>query len=98
MKLIIGDVVTLAIPMLGHNPGARGVVYEVYEDFDIPGRQGASIIFENGNYDGFSAEEQEIFLNEENVFPYQKKKFYKFENVLKLMQDYRNGYWDEIFV
>ena len=67
MNLKVGDVVTLALELLGCKPGTRGVVYDVYQDFDDPSKQGASIIFENGNYDGFSAEEQIIFLFPEYV-------------------------------
>lgn len=98
MNLKVGDVVTTALEVLGCNPGTRGVVYEVYEDFDDPEKTGASIIFENGNYDGFSAEEQDIMLNEEKVayVPFRIRE-YKFENVLKLTQDFKNGVWDEIF-
>jgi hypothetical protein len=95
MKLQVGDVVTLNTPMLGCQKGTRGVVYEVYQDFDESAKTAASIIFENGEYDGFSAEEQEVFLNEEKVFPYQKRD-YKFENVMKLSEDFRNGYWDDV--
>ena len=97
-NLKVGDVVTLAMPMLGGNPGMRGVVYDVYNDFDDYDKEGASIIFENGNYDGFSYEDQQTFLNEENVFPYQKKRFYEFSSVMKLTEDFKAGYWDEIFV
>jgi len=98
MKLKVGDVVTTALEVLGCSPGTRGVVYEVYQDFDDPKKTGASIIFENGNYDGFSAEEQEIMLNEEKVMyiPFYLRD-YKFENVVKLTQDYEKGLWDEIF-
>lgn len=97
MKLVTGDVVTLTMSMLGCKPGTRGVVYDVYEDFDDSTKQGASIIFENGEYDGFSFEDQQLFLHEENVFPYQKK-FYEFINVMKLSQDFNAGYWNDIFV
>ena len=98
MELKIGDVVTTTTPLLGCNTGTRGVVYEVYQDFDDPDKQGASIIFENGNYDGFSYEEQQIMLNEEKVMhiPFLVRE-YKFENVMKLSKDYKNGFWDDIF-
>jgi len=96
MKLNVGDVVTLAIPMLGCNTGTRGVVFEVYEDFDDSSKQGAQIIFENGDYDGFSYEEQQMYLNEETVFPYQKRHDYVFENVITVSRDFRNGYWDDV--
>ena len=97
MNLTVGDVVALNMPMLGCEIGTRGVVYETYEDFDNKNLKGASIIFENGNYDGFSVEEQGVFLVKENVFPYQKKP-YEFSNVMKLTEDFIEGYWDQIFV
>lgn len=98
MELKIGDVVTTSVDILGCKPGTRGVVYETYPDFDIPGKTGASIIFENGEYDGFSVHDQGMFLNEELVqyIPFYIKD-YKFTNVMKLSQDYRNGFWGEIF-
>jgi len=98
MNLNVGSVVTLAMPMLGCKPGTRGVVFNLYPDFDDPKKKGAQIIFENGNYDGFSAEDQDTFLNEENVryIPFYIRE-YKFENVLKVSKDFREGLWDEIF-
>lgn len=98
MKLKVGDVVTLAMPMLGCTPGTRGVIYDIYEDFDDPRREGVCVIFENGEYDGFSFEEQNLFLNNETVTftPFFVKE-YKFENVMKLSQDFKRGLWDDIF-
>jgi len=98
MELRVGDVVTLNTDMLGCTPGTRGVVYETYPDFDIPGKTGASIIFENGEYDGFSIRDQDLFLNEESVryIPFYLRD-YKFTNVMKLSQDFRDDLWGEIF-
>ena len=98
MKLKVGDVVTTAMPLLNCGTGTRGVVYEVYQDFDDSDKQGASVIFENGDYDGFSYEDQQIMLNEEKVtyIPFWVRE-YKFKNVMKLTQDYERGTWDEIF-
>ncbi len=105
MGLKVGDVVTLAIPMLGCNPGSRGVVINTYEDFDQhvsamgdPDKVGVQVIFENGEYDGFSVEEQGIYFNEEQVeyVPFYVLD-YKFTNVMKVTEDFNNGFWDEIF-
>ena len=98
-KLKVGDVVTLAMPMLECNPGTRGVIYDVYKDFDDPNKRGVSIIFENGKYDGFSHEDQQVFLNEEHVqyVPFYIND-YKFTNVMRLSKDYKNGLWDEVFI
>ena len=92
----LGDVVTLNTPMLDCRPGTRGVVFNIYQDFDDKSKQGVQIIFENGNYDGFSYDDQKYFLKEEKVFPYQKLP-YEFTNVIKLSQDFKKGYWDNIF-
>jgi len=93
----VGDVVTNKIKVLGNDPETRGVVYEIYADFDDPREQGVSVIFKNGEYDGFSHEDQKLFLNEESVpVPYWIRD-YQFTNVMKLSQDFRNGFWDEIF-
>lgn len=98
MQLDIGNVVTLKVDMLGNTPGTRGVVYDLYPDFDDSSKNGVSIIFENGDYDGFSIEEQELFLDKDNVINISNKvKDYKFENVMKLSRDFDNGLWDEIF-
>jgi len=98
MELTVGDVVTTRLEVLGCKPGTRGVVYETYPDFDIPGKMGASIIFENGDYDGFSIKDQELFLKEEHIqyIPFYIRD-YKFTNVMKLSRDFRNDFWGEIF-
>ena len=94
----VGDVVTLKCYCLGNPIGTKGVIFNEYEDFDVPNRMGVTIIFENGNYDGFSVEEQEVFLEKKEMkYISQKIISYKFENVMKVSDDYRNGCWDEIF-
>lgn len=98
MELQIGDVVTLTTNLLGNEKNTKGVVYDLYPDFDYIGKLGASIIFENGEYDGFSLEEQERFLKKENIkyIPFYIRE-YNFKNVMNLSQDFENGFWDEIF-
>ena len=39
MKLEVGDVVALNMPMIGCEIGTRGVVYETYQDFDDKKKQ-----------------------------------------------------------
>ena len=98
LNLNIGDIVVLKVEMLGNTPGTRGVIYDKYPDFDIPNANGVSIIFENGDYDGFSVEEQDIFLTKEKTFDVSDKiKNYKFENVMKVSRDFDNGLWNEVF-
>jgi len=94
----IGDVVTLTLDCLGNSPGTRGVVFNRYPDFDDMNKMGVQIIFENGEYDGFSYEDQQVFLKREDVqyIPFSIRE-YKFENVTKMSLQFKNGYWDEIF-
>jgi len=86
----VGSLVRLDVPCLGNGVGTVGVCYEVYE---LGGCQGYSFIFENGRYDGFSPDECESFLTEVGSYPLT----YKFENVIKLDRDFRNGKFDLIF-
>ena len=95
MNLNVGDVVELKISCLGNLSRTKGVVFNIYQDFDDNSKFGAQIIFENGNYDGFSTSDQEFFLkelkNEMNEYS-----DYQFTNVNKVSQDFKNGFWDKI--
>lgn len=88
----VGDVVKLTLPLLGNNRGTIGICYETYVLGD---HIGASFIFENGNYDGFSPEEQKEMLeylgNENNISDY------RFTNVMKLSQDFETDYFKFTF-
>lgn len=88
---MIGAVYKLKRAMLGNPKGTIGFVYEEYPDFDDKSKLGVSIIFKNGRYDGFSAKEQEDYLE----FCYFDMGYanYNFENVGKLSQDFHSGYW-----
>lgn len=89
---LVGAKVKLKILCLGNDIGIIGYVYEMYQDFDYPQLFGASIIFENGKYDGFSAKEQLLFLDiVDYIFRYS---FYEFSNVMNLQQDYNNKFWN----
>jgi hypothetical protein len=82
----VGDVVRLKVPCLGNSVGTLGVCYEEYR---IEAHRGASFIFVNGNYDGFSMEEQMEFL--EYVRNESGMRKYKFQNVMMLAEDFRHG-------
>jgi hypothetical protein len=77
--------------MLGVPAGALGYVFNEYDDMDDPEKSGVQIIFENGNYDGFSVEEREMFL--EYVGYKEEYQTYDFCHVMKVARDFRNGYW-----
>lgn len=89
--LVVGQRVTLKREMLGEPIGSVGYVYEIYRDFDESNLNGASIIFMNGGYDGFSAEEQGLYLEIGDVD--QRYSMYEFKNVNQVWRDYKNGYW-----
>ena len=80
--LKVGTVVCLKQELLDNKQGSIGICYEDY-------KTGSSFIFENGNYDGFSLEEQISLLkpigNDENASKY------VFENVIKLSNDFKEG-------
>ena len=88
---LVGTKVKLKVPCLGNEIGTIGYVYEQYQDFDNPRTLGVSVIFKNGNYDGFSAKEQLVFLD---VVGYiYRYAFYQFSNVMRLQRDYNNKFW-----
>ncbi len=88
MNLRVGSKVRLLRAMLGERVGSIGFVYEEY---NIGGHRGVSIIFSAGGYDGFSEDEQKNFL--EYVEEDSRYSNYEFKNVMQLSRDYDNGYW-----
>lgn len=88
---MIGAKFKLLTPMLGANVGDIGYVFNQYEDFDHEGELGVQIIFPNGEYDGFSVEEQKLFLEYQGYdLNYIS---YEFKNVIEVGRDYSKGYW-----
>lgn len=92
--LDIGDVVKLKFECLGNEPGTLGVVYDVYEfEGHRETWRGVSVIFQNGEYDGFGEDEQEMFLE----YIYTHENFnYTFKNVMKLSQDFDKGVFEPV--
>ena len=84
----VGTIVKLQLACLGNEVGTRGVVYDEYNI----GTKGVSVIFENGEYDGFSEEEQRMFLKEKGIC--EELSTYKFTNVMQLSRDFDNGIFD----
>lgn len=82
----LGSIVKLKVPCLGNPAGSIGVCYEEYDN------GGRSFIFQNGNYDGFSGDEQVSFLHEIGFSP--EISLYQFKNVIKLSDDYRRGIFE----
>lgn len=85
---VVGTKVRVKFPVLGNGVGAVGFVYECYE---IGKHGGISVIFENGQYDGFS--EIDTILCLEILDVDQRFSTYNFKNVNQVWKDYRNGYW-----
>ena len=90
-KMFVGDIVILKVPMLGNPAGAHGVVYEEY---DLGSGPGASVIFSNGEYDGFSVDEQDRFLTK--VHHSEILAEYQFTNVMTLSSHFEAGVFDAI--
>ena len=88
---MIGQKVTLKISMLGNPAGAIGFVFDEYQDFDGSSVSGKQIIFANGQYDGFSAEEQELYLDMGEVVP--EYSMFRFKHVMQVSQEYHDGFW-----
>lgn len=82
----IGTIVQLKINCLGNEIGAQGVCYSI--DYSL-GRASYGVIFENGNFDGFSPEDVELFLKEIGFSS--SIQYYQFTNVIKLSQDFDRG-------
>lgn len=74
------------IPLLNIVPGMVGVCFHEYtlKGCETPGLE---IIFENGEYDGFSESDQHVFLNYIGVtlLPYM------FSNVIQVMINFKSG-------
>lgn len=91
MNKLIGSKWKLKKAMLGNEVGIVGYVFNQYNDFDDSSKLGIQIIFPNGQYDGFSVEEQKLYL--EYVAAGDKYSSYQFRNVMDVWRDFQNGYW-----
>lgn len=92
-NLFVGDIVITKVDdLLGNKGGTKGVVYEKY---DLGKGPGASIIFENGEYDGFSVDEQEKMVMKIGHDDYCAG--YIFDNVMTLSRDFRDGVFNSAF-
>jgi hypothetical protein len=90
-EYMVGTAYALKVNMLGNLAGTIGYVFNQYEDYDDKTKLGVQIIFPNGEYDGFSAKEQERFLE---VVGYKWEYCtYQFTNVIQVGIDFAKGYW-----
>ena len=89
----VGTIVELLAPYcLGNPSGTLGIVYCLYEDFDTHNLEAAEIIFENGDGDGFSAEEQKTWIKKIGVHP--KYTGYIYISRMSLNKDFKAGYFN----
>lgn len=88
MTYPVGTIVKLKLEMLGNPGGSLGVAFN---DFTT----GTQFIFANGNYDGFSIEEQEMFVDRAGFD--EKVAEYKFTNVIQLSNDFASGMFNTVF-
>jgi hypothetical protein len=93
MKLTVGDIVTVGRRCLSNPAGARAVVIEEYE---LAGRPGWSLLFENGAYDGFSPSDLELF-EVAHVGHEPRLDGYEFTAATRLFQDYRRGLFSNVW-
>jgi len=89
---MIGMRFRLKREILGNSAGTIGYVFNQYPDFDVDGEFGFQIIFRNGDYDGFSFNERELYLEEDGFE--EKYVDYEFQNVMQVSQDFADGYWN----
>lgn len=92
--MIVGTIVELLVACLGNPAGTKGVVYEQYNLGDGPA---VSVIFKNGDYDGFSPDEQKSFLKEVGITHDPDVANYKFKNVMILSRDFSAGKFKSVF-
>lgn len=86
-----GVIVEAKVGFLGVGVGVRGIVYETYKDFDKPEAYGWSIIFENGDYDGFSLRERKEMGMIKVIGVHPPSQDYEFRNVTELSKDWKEN-------
>lgn len=94
MKISNGERLYLKEPCLGCRPPTPGVCYDIGH---IGARPSYNFIFPNGNYDGFSPIEGNMFFSKKERYVYNKARKYIFSNVIQLSSDFKSGYFDVIF-
>jgi len=89
-----GDLVRIKRSFIGSKPNCLGYVYDTYPDFDDSSKTGVSIITDDGiDLGGFSYREQKEFLE----FVSHTDLLYNFKNVIKLSNDFDEGYFKDVF-
>ena len=86
-RLVVGSKVKATVAILGAEPGAVGIVYEVYNRSGSGASEGYSVIFAHGSYDGFSPDDVDNFLTFTDEVS-ERYRGYQFLNVGRLARDF----------
>lgn len=92
---MIGSICKLLVDCLGNPAGTKGLVIETYPDFDDNKKLGITVLFPNGNLDGFSIREQRDYLEIVNLD--ERYADYIFKSVVSTSVEFRNGFFDSVF-
>ena len=82
---------TRSFPTISAYVGDICYVFNQYRDFDDSQGIGIQVIFPSGGYDGFSVNEQKLYL--EFVEDCPQYAGYEFHNVSEVARDFRKRYW-----
>ena len=92
----IGSVVRTGKKVMSTEAGSLGVVYERY-CLGAEEPTGVGIIFANGDYDGFSRDDLKLCSVTHTGRLDKYAKYYKFESVIKLTEDFNRGIFGQAF-
>lgn len=92
---MVGEVYKLKKPIMGNDIGIIGIVYHNI-NFNNNNNVIKMIIFENGEYCGFSSDEVNEYLDLVNYDVFYSS--YNFINSFILSKDFDNGYWSMGFI
>lgn len=91
----VGDRVRVRHPCLGNPANTIAVCYEVYDRGD--GTPGISLLFPNGEHDGFSPHDAEVFIVA-RIDHLPALASYQFTNVVRLAEDFRAGVFASVWL
>ena len=92
----VGSIVHAGKKVMGADAGSVGVVYERY-CLGAEEPTGVGIIFANGDYDGFSRDDLRLCGVTHTGKLDKYAKYYQFESVIKLSEDFNRGVFKYAF-
>jgi hypothetical protein len=93
LELAVGDIVVVGKPCMGNPAGARAVVIEEY---DLGRGASWTLLFQNGNFDGFPPRDLALF-DVSHVGHHPALASYHYTNALRLTADWRNGFFAQVW-